>query len=116
LQTSIFIGAHRPDHVPQLFEEAISGIEDIEIIKSIYYRIRETIMVVWPFVGIPWCVPAGLGLVSVLQKKGIEDIGALTYRSVYTCATLLVKEILIHCLIGNHSVAKIITRKAGKSI
>lgn len=27
-------------------------------------------IVVWPFVGIPWCIPAGLGMVHVLEKLG----------------------------------------------
>jgi hypothetical protein len=39
-------------------------------------------MVIWPFVGIPWCVPAGLGLVAVLQRHGIEEIGKDCFRYV----------------------------------
>jgi hypothetical protein len=76
----VFIGAHRGDHVPKLFEEAIEGVTDIEEIKNIFYRIRESITIIWTFVGIPWTVPAGLGLVSVLQRKGIEEIGAKVFR------------------------------------
>jgi hypothetical protein len=76
----LFIGAHRGDHVPKLFEGAIEDVTDIEEIKEIFYRIRECIMAIWTFVGVPWTVPAGLGLASVLQRKGIENIGARKFR------------------------------------
>jgi hypothetical protein len=31
-------------------------------------------MVSWAFVGIPWCVPACLGLVNVLKLRGMEKL------------------------------------------
>ncbi|CAK7228824.1 hypothetical protein SBRCBS47491_007041 [Sporothrix bragantina] len=37
-------------------------------------------MAIWPFVGIPWVVPAALGSVAVLQRKGLEHIGSKTFR------------------------------------
>jgi len=63
-----------------LFEEAIEGVTDRKEIEKIFYNIRECIMIIWPFVGVPWTVPAGLGLVAVLQRNGIEEIGSKTYR------------------------------------
>ncbi|KAL2832197.1 hypothetical protein BJY01DRAFT_254016 [Aspergillus pseudoustus] len=84
--TSIFIGCHRPDYPPRLFEEALATLdlgsdEGVKRAREIFLRIREAIMVIWPFVGIPWCVPAGLGLVAVLQRHGIEVIGKECFRS-----------------------------------
>lgn len=68
-----------------MFEEALDGIDHTtptgwEKARGIYLRIREAIMVIWPFVGIPWCVPAGLGLVAVLQRHKMEAIGGQRFR------------------------------------
>ncbi|KAF1812558.1 hypothetical protein P152DRAFT_482052 [Eremomyces bilateralis CBS 781.70] len=77
---AVFVGTHRGDCASKLFEEAIEGTTDIEEIKAIFYKIRECITVIWPFVGIPWTVPAGLGIVNVLQRRNIEFIGAQKVR------------------------------------
>ena len=39
--------------------------------RRIFEQIRSALMVVWPFVGIPWCVPACLGLVQVLDLRNL---------------------------------------------
>ena len=74
------MGSHRADFVPKVFESAYGDESDIENTKNIFYSVRECITVIWPFVGIPWTVPACLGLVHVLLRKKIEHIGPKTFR------------------------------------
>ena len=73
-QGAVAIGAHRPDLVPKLFEAAIQDLKSDEDIKIVFNQFRSVLMCVWPFIGIPWCVPAALGLVNVLKTRGIEHI------------------------------------------
>ena len=81
-QSAMFIGAHRGDFVPKMFEEMVDNETDVEKVQTIFYHIRECIMAIYAFVGIPWVVPACLGIVNVLQRKGLENIAAKSFRSV----------------------------------
>ncbi|KAH6698475.1 hypothetical protein BKA61DRAFT_682505 [Leptodontidium sp. MPI-SDFR-AT-0119] len=78
--SALLIGAHRGDFVPKMFEEVIEEESDLESIKAVFYRIRECVMAIYAFVGIPWVVPSCLGIVNVLQRHGIEKIAEETFR------------------------------------
>ncbi|KAL1900672.1 hypothetical protein Sste5346_002397 [Sporothrix stenoceras] len=70
---SLAIGAHRADVVAKLFEKAIKpvAIDQVAVGRTMD-TFRAVLMIVWPFVGIPWCVPAALGIVDVLKRHNIE--------------------------------------------
>lgn len=42
--------------------------------RQVLDRFRTVVMVVWPFVGIPWCVPACLAIVEELQNPQFEHL------------------------------------------
>jgi hypothetical protein len=65
-----------------MFEETIRGHSDREAVKEIFYLIRECIIAIYAFLGIPWVVPSGLGIVNVLQREGLEDIAQTSFRLV----------------------------------
>ncbi|KAL2826743.1 hypothetical protein BJY01DRAFT_255909 [Aspergillus pseudoustus] len=79
--TTLFIGARRGDFVPRLFEEYIVMKLDSDTVKSVFYLMRESIMASYAFVGVPWVVPACLGIVDVLQRRSLEDIAKENFRS-----------------------------------
>jgi hypothetical protein len=85
----MFIGAHRGDFVPKMFEETIRGHGDREAVKEIFYLIRGGIIAIYAFVGIPWVVPSGLGIVNVLQREGLEDISQTSFRLVSFLSVVL---------------------------
>lgn len=60
----------RGDAVPQLFQDLAQKKSDKET-KEIFLIIREGITIIFPFVGLPNCIPACLGLVGELQKRDI---------------------------------------------
>ncbi|CAK7215955.1 hypothetical protein SBRCBS47491_002667 [Sporothrix bragantina] len=72
---AIAIGAHRADVATRLFEQAIVPVVDdkVAVLKTLNLS-RAVLMIVWPFVGIPWCVPAALGIVDVLRRHNVEDV------------------------------------------
>ncbi|KEF53871.1 uncharacterized protein A1O9_10273 [Exophiala aquamarina CBS 119918] len=73
---SICIGAHRADIVPYLLDLKITAHPDPSEnsqLSTVIARFSDVIMTVWPFVGIPWIVPAVLGIGKCLYDKGIED-------------------------------------------
>jgi hypothetical protein len=74
LQASLAIGAHRPDVVPKLFEEYIADETNEASIQHAFDQFKGVLMIVWPFVGIPWCVPACLGLMNALKSRGLEHL------------------------------------------
>ncbi|CZR55557.1 uncharacterized protein PAC_05445 [Phialocephala subalpina] len=61
----------RGDAVAPWFSDLVKtrGVEEA---KNIFSIIREAIAVIYPFVGLPNCVPACLGLVGVLRGLGID--------------------------------------------
>ncbi|KAF1812562.1 hypothetical protein P152DRAFT_458395 [Eremomyces bilateralis CBS 781.70] len=73
--SSCAIGAHRADFVPRLLDAALQTIhQDIEKSKVCFEQFRAVVMICWPFIGIPWCVPACLGMVNVLEKYNLLSI------------------------------------------
>lgn len=74
MQVAICCALKRGDAVCQLFNSLITSKDSgsSEDTADLYARIRESMTVIWPFVGIPAVVPAGLGLAHVLQYHGID--------------------------------------------
>lgn len=60
----------RADLVPPIFQ-AVAPSPQAAI--KLFYETRETIDVIWPFVGVPQVIPALLGVVGVLKSHGIEQ-------------------------------------------
>ncbi|KAL1889731.1 hypothetical protein Sste5346_008717 [Sporothrix stenoceras] len=66
----------RADLVPALFAAILAGGEsssDTETLE-LFYRTRETINIIWPFVGVPQIIPAALGLAGYLKSRGITEL------------------------------------------
>lgn len=58
----------RGDAVSLLFRDLTKQKSDNEVIE-IFLTIREGITIIFPFVGLPNCIPACLGLIAELQKR-----------------------------------------------
>lgn len=75
-QCAIAIGAHRGDIVPDMFEASLSRCaQDNEKERTINV-FRSVIMAVWPFVGLPWCVPVMMGISNHLRTAGLESFAS----------------------------------------
>ncbi|KAF4627835.1 hypothetical protein G7Y89_g10316 [Cudoniella acicularis] len=83
LLAALAIGAYRPYVVPKLFEEYIADETNEASIQNAFDQFKGVLMIVWLFVGIPWLVPACLGLVNALKSRGLELLaeGRKQYRS-----------------------------------
>ncbi|KAF9875486.1 hypothetical protein CkaCkLH20_06867 [Colletotrichum karsti] len=62
---------HRGDSVPKLFRD-LTGEKSAEETKALFVVFRQAITLIWPFVGLPQCIPASLGLVGELRQLGIS--------------------------------------------
>ncbi|KAH8691275.1 hypothetical protein BGW36DRAFT_431828 [Talaromyces proteolyticus] len=69
---SLAIGAHRPDLVSCILDRAIA--KNQQNLELSFKQLEGVIMVVWPFVGIPWCVTACLGIVNVLEGHNFLEV------------------------------------------
>ena len=49
----------------------------------IFLRLREAITIVFPYLGMPTCVPACYGMIGVVQRKGSEFASTKVLRSPY---------------------------------
>ncbi|CAH0015644.1 unnamed protein product [Clonostachys rhizophaga] len=70
-QCAIFCGLKRPDLISAYFHELTQGETDESKLK-IYFHMRESMNVVWPFVGLPNVISACYGLFDELRKLGLE--------------------------------------------
>ena len=74
-------GMKRSDLVPHIFQELCrrdgGGSESL---VSRFNASRETLVIIWPFVGVPQVIPACLGLAGILQSLGISSIEANRQR------------------------------------
>lgn len=59
----------RADLVGKLFDDLTTG-SSAEESKKLFVRLREGIMCVYPFLGVPACMPACYGMIGVLERKG----------------------------------------------
>ena len=63
----------RADLLPPLFqafvqeEQTSSNLKPQTAATELFYGVRETINIIWPFVGVPQVIPACLGLAGYLQ-------------------------------------------------
>lgn len=62
--------------MPKLFRDLVEE-KGNEQTKSLYLSFRHALSITWPFVGLPNCVPACLGLVNELRECGIEMNGEI---------------------------------------
>ncbi|TVY58572.1 hypothetical protein LCER1_G000208 [Lachnellula cervina] len=67
----MFCAQRRGDLVGPWFREVVAKDKTTDP-KKFFTIIREAIAVVYPFVGLPNCVPACFGLVGVLREMGID--------------------------------------------
>jgi hypothetical protein len=68
----------RADLVPRLFSSQIGeahGSNNKDAILKAFSSLRETINIIWPFVGVPQVIPACLGLAGYFQSRGIMTLG-----------------------------------------
>lgn len=79
----MFCAQRRGDLVGPWFREVVAKDKTTDP-KKFFTIIREAIAVVYPFVGLPNCVPACFGLVGVLREMGI-DVDEDRRRFVVTC-------------------------------
>ncbi|KAH7133898.1 hypothetical protein EDB81DRAFT_950122 [Dactylonectria macrodidyma] len=77
----------RGDAVPGLFGDLISGQPD-ERAKEIYASMKAGLTLTFPFVGLPHCIPACMGLIGQLRDRNIDVDGALD-RQVYLSYTTI---------------------------
>lgn len=68
-KTSISIAVGRADVVGRLFDSLTTDLSPSES-STLFAQIRESILIIYPFLGIPTCVPAAYGVIGVLQRKG----------------------------------------------
>jgi hypothetical protein len=61
----------RADVVGRFFDR-ITTTATPEESRRIFLRIREAITIVYPFLGIPTCIPACYGMIGVVERKGQE--------------------------------------------
>jgi alkylhydroperoxidase/carboxymuconolactone decarboxylase family protein YurZ len=69
----MFCAQRRGDAVGSWFRDLVQGKSPDETEKT-FATIREAITIVYPFLGLPNCVPACFGMVSVLKDKGIDSV------------------------------------------
>lgn len=70
----------RGDLVPHLFRDKFGGRPQDEIFQA-FCKVRETLNVIWPFIGVPQIVPACLGLAGYLQSLNLADLLKSDQRS-----------------------------------
>jgi hypothetical protein len=75
--------------VPRIFELDIDGKGE-ESIKTLLDQLKGVLVASWAFVGIPWCVPACLGLVKALKLRGLERLAE--GRTMYVLYSIFPKE------------------------
>ena len=61
----------RADLVPSIFRDLTEEMVDTtNTMTGLFSAVRETINIIWPFVGVPQVIPACLGLAGYLQISG----------------------------------------------
>jgi hypothetical protein len=57
--------------VGQLFDD-LTADSTPEDSQRIFLRLREAITIIFPYLGMPTCIPACYGMIGVVQRKGKE--------------------------------------------
>ncbi|KAL4814831.1 hypothetical protein BDW67DRAFT_186388 [Aspergillus spinulosporus] len=71
--SAILCAQRRGDAVPALFRAATQDATQ-EMVKMTFITVRECITLINPYVGIPSCMPAIIGLVGELRHRGIDSV------------------------------------------
>ncbi|KAH6950286.1 hypothetical protein BKA56DRAFT_738791 [Ilyonectria sp. MPI-CAGE-AT-0026] len=67
---TILCAQRRGDAVPKLFSDLVEG-KEAEEVKSLFASFKHAITLTWPFIGLPHCIPACLGLAHELEIRNI---------------------------------------------
>ncbi|KAE9576909.1 hypothetical protein CGMCC3_g7101 [Colletotrichum fructicola] len=67
---SMLCAQHRGDSLPKLFRDFTTDKDDEEV-KALFATFRTALTLIWPFIGLPQCVPASLGLVGEMRERDI---------------------------------------------
>jgi len=78
--TSIAVG--RADVVGRIFDSLTTNMTPEESTQR-FTQLRETLLIIYPFLGIPTVVPASYGIIGVLERKGRQYGNAPRVRKEY---------------------------------
>ncbi|KAG4435703.1 hypothetical protein IFR05_008815 [Cadophora sp. M221] len=70
----------RADIVGRFFDD-ITATSDTKESETIFLCLREAITIVFPYLGMPTCIPACYGMIGVVQRKGREYASTRVLRS-----------------------------------
>ena len=70
LQVAILCGQRRADVVGLLYQDLTANSSN-EATEHLFISLKEAINVIFPFVGLPHCIPACFGLIQALKKRNI---------------------------------------------
>lgn len=63
------------------FFDDITATSDQDESQTIFLRLREAITIIFPYLGMPTCIPACYGMIGVIQRKGREYASTRVLRS-----------------------------------
>jgi hypothetical protein len=63
------------------FFDDITATSDPEESEAIFLHFREAITIIFPYLGMPTCIPACYGMIGVIQRKGREYASTRVLRS-----------------------------------
>lgn len=61
----------RADVVGQFFDHITNQLTPSES-EQVFLRLREAITIIFPYLGLPTCIPACYGMIGVVERKGSE--------------------------------------------
>lgn len=66
----------------RFFDDVTSNSTPAES-EQLFLRLREAITIIFPYLGMPTCIPACYGMIGVIQRKGPEFASTKVLRSPY---------------------------------
>ncbi|KAJ3955695.1 hypothetical protein N0V92_007777 [Colletotrichum tropicale] len=82
---SMLCAQHRGDSLPKLFRDVTKEKDDEEV-KALFATFRTALTLIWPFIGLPQCVPASLGLVGEMRERDIFMTDQMDRKTIYRTA------------------------------
>jgi hypothetical protein len=67
----VFCALNRADVVGRIFDQITADMSPEDSMET-FRRLREAITIVYPFLGMPSCIPACYGIIGVIQKRGSQ--------------------------------------------
>lgn len=61
----------RADVVGKFFDDITANATPDDSART-FLRLREAITIIFPYLGLPTCIPACYGMIGVIQRKGTE--------------------------------------------